>query len=107
LEKKHVVENETEERVHLVDFKEEGSERRRHWRITMWRKMTLKSLFGWWILKRRMGSVMRRLWRMNMCRRTMLMNLFNLWILRRWGSVRRRLWRMNMWRRTMLRRVTY
>jgi hypothetical protein len=38
---------------------------RRLWRMDMWRRMMLKSLFSWWILKRR-GSVRRRLWRMNM-----------------------------------------
>jgi hypothetical protein len=71
LEKKHVVENETEERVHLVDFKEEGSEMRRLWRMNMCRRTMLMNLFNLWIL-RRWGSVRRRLWRMNMWRRTML-----------------------------------
>jgi hypothetical protein len=72
------------------------------WRMNMWRRTILKSLFSWWILKKR-GSV-RRLQRINMWRRTMLRNLFSWWILRR-VSVRRRLWRMTMWRRTMLRRM--
>jgi hypothetical protein len=56
--------------------------------MNMWKRMMLKSLFSWWILKRR-GSV-RRLQRMNMWRRTILRSLFSWWILRR-GSVRRRL----------------
>jgi hypothetical protein len=69
-------------------LKRRGSVRRRLWRMNMWMRTTLKSLFSWWILKRR-GSV-RRLGRMNMWRRTMLMNLFSWWILTM-GSVRRRL----------------
>jgi hypothetical protein len=52
-----------------------GSVRRRLWRINMWRRTMLKSLFSWWILKRR-GSV-RRLQRLNMWRRTMLRSLFS------------------------------
>jgi hypothetical protein len=51
-------------------LKRRGSVRRRLWRMNMWMRMMLKSLFSWWILKRR-GSV-RRFQRMNMWRRTML-----------------------------------
>jgi hypothetical protein len=78
------------------------SVRRRLWRMNMWRRMMMKSLFSWWILKRR-GSVRMRVWRMNMWRRMMMKSLFNWWILKRIGSVRRRLRRMNMWRRMLLR----
>jgi hypothetical protein len=113
-------------------LKRRGSVRRRLWRMNIWRRTILKSLFSWWILKRT-GSVRRKLWRMNTWRRTMLKSLFSWcilkmrgnvrrlqrmnmwrrimlkslfswWILRR-GSVRRRPWRMTMWRRTMLRRM--
>jgi hypothetical protein len=38
---------------------------RRLWRMNMWRRTMMKSLFSWWILKRR-GSVRRILQRMNM-----------------------------------------
>jgi hypothetical protein len=41
----------------------------------MWRRMMLKSLFSWWILKRRVS--VRRLWRMNMWRRAMLESFFS------------------------------
>jgi hypothetical protein len=82
-------------------LKRRGSVRRRLQRMNMWRRTLPRSLFSWWILKRR-GSV-RRLQRMNM-RRTLLRSLFSWWILKR-GSVRRRLWRMTMWRRMMLRRM--
>jgi hypothetical protein len=41
-------------------LKRRGSVRRRLWRMNMWRRRMLKSLFSWWILKRR-GSVRRRL----------------------------------------------
>jgi hypothetical protein len=44
---------------------------RRLWRMNMWRRTMLRSLFNWWILRRR-GSVRRRLSRMNKWRRTML-----------------------------------
>jgi hypothetical protein len=67
-----------------------------------WRRTMLRSLFGWWILKRR-GSVSRRLWRMTMCWRMMMRSLFSWLILR--DSVRRRLRRIIMWRRMMLRRI--
>jgi hypothetical protein len=80
-------------------LKRRGSVRSRLWRMNMWRRMMLKSLFSWWILKRR-GSV-RRLRRMNMWRRMMQRSLFSWWILR--DSVRRKLWRMTMWRRMMMR----
>jgi hypothetical protein len=83
------------------NLKRRGSVRRRLWRMNMWRRMMLNSLFSWWISKRR-GSVRRRLRRMNMWRRMMLKSLFNWWILMRRGSVRR-LQRMNMWMRMMLR----
>jgi hypothetical protein len=43
-----------------------GSVRRRHWRRNMWLRMRLKSMYNWWILKRRRGSVRWRLRRMNM-----------------------------------------
>jgi hypothetical protein len=46
-------------------LKRRGRVRRRLWRINMWRRMMMKSLFSWWILNRR-GSVRRRLWRINM-----------------------------------------
>jgi hypothetical protein len=82
-------------------LKRMGSVRRRFWRINMWRRTMLKSLFSWWILKRR-SSVRRRLRRMNVWRRTLLRSLFSWWILKGRGSVRR-LQRMNMWRRTLLR----
>jgi hypothetical protein len=82
-------------------LKRRGSVRRRLWRMNMWRRMMMKSLFSWWILMRR-GSVRRRLQRMNMWRKTLLRSLSSLWILRRRGSVRK-LQRMNMWRRTLLR----
>jgi hypothetical protein len=42
-----VVENETEEFVHLVDFEQEGSVKRRLWRMNVWRTIMLKSLFSW------------------------------------------------------------
>jgi hypothetical protein len=48
--------------------------------MNMWRRMMLKSLFSWWILKRR--ASVRRLQRMNMWRRTILRSLFSWWILR-------------------------
>jgi hypothetical protein len=48
-----------------------GGSVRRLQRMNMWRRMILRSLFSWWILRRR-GSVRRRLWRINMWRRTML-----------------------------------
>jgi hypothetical protein len=67
---------------------------RRLWRMNMWRRMMMKSLFSWWILKRR-GSVRRILQRMNMWRRTPLMSFFSWWVLKRRGSVRR-LQRINM-----------
>jgi hypothetical protein len=51
--------------------------RRRLWIMNMWSRTMLRSMFSWWILRRRRGSV------------------------------RRRLWIINMWRRTLLRRVTY
>jgi hypothetical protein len=54
----------------------------------MWRRTMLRSLFSWWILKRR-RSVRRRLQRMNIWRRTLLRSLFSWWILKRRGSVRR------------------
>jgi hypothetical protein len=54
----------------LVNFEWRGSVRRLQ-RMNMWRRMILRSLFSWWILRRR-GSVRRRLWRINMWRRTML-----------------------------------
>jgi hypothetical protein len=57
-------------------LKRRGSVRRKLWRMNMWRRTMLKSLFSWWILKRR-GSVRRRLWRMKMCRRMMLKSLFS------------------------------
>jgi hypothetical protein len=101
LKNEHMEENDAEELVQLVDFEEEGSVRRRLWRMNMSGRTMLKSLFSWWILKMR-GNV-RRLQRMNMWRTMMLRSLFSWWILRR-GSVRR-LWRMNMWRRTMLRKL--
>jgi hypothetical protein len=82
-------------------LKRRGSVRRILWRMNMWRRTMLRSLFNWWILKR-MGSVRKRLWRMNMWRRTMLKSWFSWWIFERRGIVRR-LQRMNMWRRTMLR----
>jgi hypothetical protein len=100
LENEHVEENNAEELVQLVGFEEEGSARRRLCGMNM-RRMMLKSLFSWWILKR---HSLRRLWILNMWRRTMLRSLLSWQILRR-GSVRRRHWRMNMWRRTMLRRL--
>jgi hypothetical protein len=69
-------------------LKSRGSVRRRIWRMNMWRRTMLKSLFSWWILKKR-GNV-RRLQRMNMWRRMMLRSLLSWWIF--WtGSVRRRL----------------
>ncbi len=40
------------------NLKRRGSVRRRLWRMNMWRRTMLKSLFSWWILKRR-GSVRR------------------------------------------------
>jgi hypothetical protein len=46
-------------------LKRRGSVRRRLWRMNIWRRTMLKSLFSWWILERR-GSVRRRLRRMNM-----------------------------------------
>jgi hypothetical protein len=49
---------------------------RRLWRMNMLRRMIMKSLFNWWILKRR-GSVRRRLQRKNMWRRTLLRSLFS------------------------------
>jgi hypothetical protein len=51
---------------------------RRLWRMNMWRRMMMKSLFlfSWWILKRR-GSVGRRLQRMNTWRRTLLRSMFS------------------------------
>jgi hypothetical protein len=54
-------------------LKRRGSVRRVQ-RMNMWRRMMLRSLFSWWILRR--GSVRRRLWRMTMWRRTMLRSLF-------------------------------
>jgi hypothetical protein len=39
-------------------LKRRGSVRRRLLRMSMWRRTMLKSLFKWWILKRR-GSVRR------------------------------------------------
>jgi hypothetical protein len=56
-------------------LKMRGSVRRRLWRMNMWRRTLLRSLFSWWILRRR-GSV-RRLERMNMWRRTLLRRLFS------------------------------
>jgi hypothetical protein len=47
-------------------LKKRGSVRRRLWRMNMWRRMMLKSLFSWLILKGR-GSV-RRLQRIIMCK---------------------------------------
>jgi hypothetical protein len=41
-------------------LKRRGSVRRRLWRMNMWRRMMMKSLFSWWILMRR-DSVRRRL----------------------------------------------
>jgi hypothetical protein len=69
LEKKYVVEIEAEELMQLVDFEEkEGSceDQRRLWRMNTWWRMMLKSLFSWWIFRRRCGSVRRRLWRRKM-----------------------------------------
>jgi hypothetical protein len=34
--------------------------RRRLWRMNIWRRMMLKSLLSWWILRRSSGSVRRR-----------------------------------------------
>jgi hypothetical protein len=56
-------------------LKRRGSARRLL-RMSMWRRTLLRSLFSWWILKRR-GSVRRRLQRMNMWRRTLLRSLFS------------------------------
>jgi hypothetical protein len=67
-------------------LKRKGSVRRTLWRMNMWGRMILKSLFSWWILKRR--DSVRRLRRMNMWRRTILRSLFSWWVLRR-CSVRR------------------
>jgi hypothetical protein len=44
--------------------------------MNMWRRTMMKSLFRWWILKRR-DSERRRLQRMNMWRRTLLRSLFS------------------------------
>jgi hypothetical protein len=74
-------------------LKRRSSVRRRLWRMNTWRRMMMKSLFSWWILRRR-GSVRKRLQRMNMWR-TLLRSLFSWWILKRSGSVRR-LQRINM-----------
>jgi hypothetical protein len=63
-------------------LKRRGSVRRILWRMNMWRRTMMKSLFSWWILKRR-GSVRRRLRRMNMWRRTLLRSLFSWWIWKR------------------------
>jgi hypothetical protein len=49
----------------------------------MWRRVLLRSLFCWLILKRR-GSV-RRFQRMKMWRRTLLRSLFSWLILKRRG----------------------
>jgi hypothetical protein len=57
--------------------------------MNKWRRMMLRSLFSWWILRR--GSV-RRYWRMNMWRRKMLRRLQRIMLkrLRRWWIFERR-----------------
>jgi hypothetical protein len=53
-----VEDNVAEELVQFMDFEEDGSVRRRLWRMNMCRRMLLRSLFSWWTLK--MDSVRRR-----------------------------------------------
>jgi hypothetical protein len=69
---------------------------RRLWRMNMWRRMMLRSLFNGWISR---GSARRRFWRMTMwrrmmLRRIMLKRLYRWWIFGRRGS----LWRILRWR---------
>jgi hypothetical protein len=62
-------------------MKRRGHARRRLGRMNMWRRTLLRSLFDWWILKRR-GSV-RRLQKMNTWMRMLLRSLFSWWTLKR------------------------